>query len=172
VFQASLPEQFAHKENIRAVDDLRPQGAIDRQFLEGKGGAQVGESAEGRAQAEQAGLGALVGGEGVEFVAAHRSQQDRIGGQSRIKSLGRQRRTVLHNRHAADAFGLQFERVAAQGRNLLQYGDCFASDFGADAITGRDQNLQLHACSLCSECKEFFCLPSMQPVERQFTRVL
>src|ERR1035441_4288760 len=63
-------EQFAYEKNVGAFDDFGTQGAIDCKFFECEGGAQVGETTERRADLQQAGLGALIWSERVEFVAS------------------------------------------------------------------------------------------------------
>ena len=60
--EVEAAEKFAHKQNVGAVDDLRAQRAVDGQFFECEGGAQIGEAAESRANGQQASFGTLVGG--------------------------------------------------------------------------------------------------------------
>ena len=89
--------------------------AVDRQLLEREGGPQVGESAQRRANLQQAGLGPLVRGQGIELVAAHCAQQHRVGSQRRIQRVRGQRRSILHNGHAADAL---LGQTQLRGRQL------------------------------------------------------
>ncbi len=131
-------QQLAHKQNIGAFDDLRPQRAVHRQLLERKRGPQIGKSAQRRANLQQSSLGPLVRRKRVEFVAAHRAQQNRIRVERRFQRVGRQRRSVLHNGHAADALFGKHKFVAAQRGDLFQHGNRFAGHFGADAVAGRD----------------------------------
>ena len=112
--------------------------AVDGEFLEGEGGAQVGEAAEGGANCEQAGFGALVGRKGVELVAANGAEEDGVGVERGGEGVGGEGRSVLHDGDAADALVIELERVAAELRNLLQDCDCFVGDFGADAVAGGD----------------------------------
>ena len=54
----------------------------------------------------------------------------------------------MHDGDAADALRVELVSVvAAQLRDFAQHGDCFVGDFGADAVAGSDENLQLHSLS-------------------------
>ncbi len=53
---------------------------------------------------------------------------------------------VLFNGYAADALIVELQRVAAGLRCLLQHRDALLGDFRADAVSGRNQNLQFHSC--------------------------
>ncbi len=58
----------------------------------GDGGAQVGEAAEGLADLQEAGFGALVRGEGVELVVADGADQDGVGVERGVEGGGGERR--------------------------------------------------------------------------------
>ena len=111
-------KQLADEQNVGAFDDLRPQRAVDGEFFEREGGTQIGESAERGANLQQAGFGALVRGQGIEFVAAHRAQQHGVGGERGSERVGGQRRAVLHNRDAADALAIEIELCGRRGLRL------------------------------------------------------
>jgi hypothetical protein len=118
----------------------------------GDGGAQVGEAAEGLADLEQAGLGALVRGEGVELVVADRAHQDGVALERGVERGGGQRRAGGGDGDAADEQGHEGEVVAAELGDGAQDGDCFVGDFGADAVAGEDGYLKLHALSFIVVC--------------------
>ena len=100
-----------------------------------------------RAQSEQTGLGTLACGERIEFVVAHGAQKYGLGIERRSQRAGGQRCAVLFNGYAADAPIVQLERVAAGLRCLFENPDGLLDDFRADAVSGRNQNLQFHSFS-------------------------
>ena len=118
------------------------------ELLEREHRAQVGETAQRGAQLQQARLGALARRQSIELVVTHRAQENRLGIQSGSQGIRRQRCAILLNRHAANAPFVKLQRVAAQVRHFAQYRDALLGDFGADAVSGCDQNLQFHSCSL------------------------
>ena len=67
-------------------------GRVDGEFLEGEGGAQVGEAAECGAELQQAGFGTLVGRKGIELVAADGAEENRVGVERGGECVGGQRR--------------------------------------------------------------------------------
>jgi hypothetical protein len=70
--------QLADDHHVEAGDDLGLQrGEFGR---EGEGGAQIGEHAQPLAEAEQAGLGALVAGDARPLRAADGAHQHGVGG--------------------------------------------------------------------------------------------
>ncbi len=112
--EVEAAEQFADEENVCAVDDFGAERPVDGEFFEGEGGAQVGKAAESGANGKQAGFGALVGGEGVELVAADCAEEDGVGGEGGGEGVGGQRRAVGGDGDAADALVVEGERVAAE----------------------------------------------------------
>ena len=87
---------------------------------------------------KQAGLGALVGSQRVEFIAAHGAEQNCIGVECGCKRVCGQWRAILHNGDAADALRFKIKCVAAEGCDFAQHSDCFVGDFGTDAVAGGD----------------------------------
>ena len=63
------PRPAALKALERDVSE-RSQRAVHREFFKCKSWPKVGEPSESRTQLKQPGFGALVGGKGIEFVAA------------------------------------------------------------------------------------------------------
>ena len=123
---------------------LRAQRRIAGQGLVGKGGPQVGKSAQSLAQLQQPGFGPAIRGERIEFVAAHRSQQHGIALQSCVQRGRRQGRAGLANGISADGHLAELEVMAAELRDRNQDAHCFASNFRTDAISGAHEHSQLH----------------------------
>ena len=77
--EVEAAEEFADEEDVDALGDFGAEGRVFGERGVGDGGAEVGEAAEGLADLQQAGFGALVGGEGVELVVADRAEEDGVG---------------------------------------------------------------------------------------------
>ena len=118
--EVEAAQQFAHEQNVGAIHDLRTQRAVHRQFPERKRGAQIGEPAQLGPNLQQSGFRPLVRGKGIELVAAHRAQQNSIARQCFTQRVGRQRSSVLHDGHAADAAFRKREFVSAQFGHFAQ----------------------------------------------------
>ena len=136
--EVEAAEQFADEEDVGAVDDLGAQRAVDGEFLEGEGRAEIGESAEGGADLKQSGFGALVGRKGIEFVAADGAEQNGVARERVVQvSAG----SGVPSCTMATPPMRRSVKTGSRGRRvrLLRAGrDCFAGDFGADAVAGED----------------------------------
>ncbi len=110
----------------------------------GDGRAQVGEAAEGLADLEQAGFGALVGGEGVELVVADGAEEDGVGLERGFEGRGGERRAGGGDGYSAEEEWGEGEVVAAELGDGFEDVDGFVGDFGADAVAGEDGYLETH----------------------------
>ena len=90
--------------------------------------AKVGEAAEGLAELQKAGFGALVGRERVELVVAYGAEQDGVGVERDVEGGGGEGRAVLRDGDAADEAFDEGEVVAAE----FGYG---AEDVGGLLVT-------------------------------------
>ncbi len=81
--EVEAAEELADEEDVNVFGDLGAQRGAGGEGLEGERRAQVGEAAEGLADLEKAGFGALVGGEGVELVVADGAEEDSVGRRAR-----------------------------------------------------------------------------------------
>ena len=142
--EVEAAEEFADEENVDVFGDLGAQrGAVGERGV-GDGGTQVGEAAEGLADLQQAGFGALVGGEGVEFVVADSAEQDGVAVERGVERCGGERGAGFGDGDAADEAFDEGEVVAAEfGYRAKDVGG-FAGDFGADAVAGEDCNFETH----------------------------
>ena len=141
-------EELADKEDVGAVDDFRAEGRGGGELGVGDGRAEVGETAERLADVEQAGFGAFVGGEGVEFIVADGAKQDGVGAESQVESLLREGGPVRGDGDAAEEGFGEAEVVVAGFGDLAEDGYGFLGDLGADAVAGEDCDVQLHSRSL------------------------
>ncbi len=77
--EVEAAEKLADEEDVGASGDLCFQRRVFAELGVGDGRAQVGEAAQGLADGEQAGLGALVRRERVELVVAHGAEKNGVG---------------------------------------------------------------------------------------------
>ena len=77
--EVEAAEELADEEDVDVLGDFGAQGGVFGERGVGDGGAQVGEAAECLADLQEAGFGALVGGEGVELVVADGAEEDGVG---------------------------------------------------------------------------------------------
>ena len=142
--EVEAAEELADEEDVGVFGDFGAEGRVFRERGVGDGGAQVGEAAEGLADLEEAGFGALVGREGVELVVADGAHQDGVGVERGVEGRGGERRAggvmATPPRRSAD----EGEVVAAELGYGLEDVDGFVGDFGADAVAGEDGYLELH----------------------------
>ena len=89
--EVEAAEELADEEDVDVFGDLGAQRRACRERGVGDRRAQVGEAAEGLADLQQAGFGALVGREGVELVVADRAEQDGVGVERGVEGRGGQR---------------------------------------------------------------------------------
>ena len=109
-------------------------------------GTQIGEQLEVLAQAQQAGLGALVVRHAVPFRPADRAEHHRVGGLralawSRPRSPRRARRRRSRRRGRSRSRMAAAARAFTQATTLLDLGH----HFGADAVAGEQEEFVGHA---------------------------
>ncbi len=145
--EVEAAEQLADEEDVDVFGDFGAErGAFGERGV-GDRGAQVGEAAEGLADLQQTGFGALVGRERVELVVADGAEQDGVGVERGVERGGGERRAGFGDGDAADeAFG-EGEVVAAEFGDGAEDVGGFAGDFGADAVAGEDGNLESHSAT-------------------------
>ena len=150
--EVEAAEQLADEEDVGVFGDFGAEGRVFRERGVGDGGAQVGEAAEGLADLEQAGFGALVGREGVELVVADRAHQDGVGLERGFEGRGGERRAGGVDGDSADEQRDEGEVVAAELGDGFEDVDGFVGDFGADAVAGEDGYLEiLHSADSLSD---------------------
>ncbi len=113
-------------------------GLLMANSLKANAGRKLANPPRCGAQSQQAGLGTLVRGKGIELVSAHGAEKNRIGVERSRQCVGRQRSAVSDDSNAADALEIKIKCVAAQCCNVAQHRDCFVGDFGSDAVAGSD----------------------------------
>ena len=123
---------------------FRTQRRVAGQSLVRKRGPQIGKPTQRLAKLQQSCFGPAIRRQGIEFVAAHRSQQHRIAFQRRVQRGRRQRRARLANGLASDGHLGELEVIAAELCHRSQNAHGFARDFRADPVSGADQNFQFH----------------------------
>ena len=100
--EVEAAEEFADEEDVDVFGDLGAQRRAVGERGVGDGRAQVGEAAEGLADLQQAGFGALVGREGVELVVADRAEQDGVALERGVEGRGGERRAGRGDGDSAD----------------------------------------------------------------------
>ena len=139
-------DQLPDNEEVDALcHDLRLEGAGGSQLGPDLGGAEVGVKAHAGTEAEQAFLGALIAGHPLPLGAAHRTQQDAVGGQALVQLVLRQRVAVLVNGLAAHGSVGIVERMAILFGHLIENTEGLLHDFRAGAIAPDDGNILLHS---------------------------
>ena len=132
--------EFAHDDDVEALDDLALQGRGVGEGRIADRRAQVGEEAEILAQAQQPGLGPRGIGHVRPFRAADGAEQDRVGGlRPGHRGLGDGDLVGVVG-GAADEIGLGLEAdagLAEEGGDLLH----LPHDFGADAVARQEKQL-------------------------------
>ena len=86
--------------------------------------------------------GRLSGGRCVELVVAYGSEQDGVGGEAGVEGRWGSGVPVCGDGDAADEGFVEGEVVGAVVGDLLEDGDGFAGDFGADAVAGEDGDVE------------------------------
>ena len=151
--EVEAAEEFADEEDVGVLGDFGAQGRVFGERGVGDGGAQVGEAAEGLADLEQAGFGALVRREGVELVVADRAEQDGVALERGVEGRGGERRAGGGDGDSADEERDEGEVVAAELGDGFEDVDGFVGDFGADAVAGEDGYLETHSLLLRASAK-------------------
>ena len=142
--EVEAAEELAHEEDVDALGDLGAQRRVVAERGEGEAGAEVRVAAEHLADLQQAGFGALVRREVIELVVADGAEEDGVGVERDVDGLLGQRCAFGSDRDAADESFGEGEVVAAELGDGLEDVDGFAGDFGADAVSGEDGDLELH----------------------------
>ena len=142
--EVETTEQFADEENVGVFNHFRTQRRAVSKRSVGNGGSKIGEAAEGLTNLQQARLGTLVGGQGIEFVVTNCTEQDGIAFKRCIERRSGKRRTSFGDGDAADQAFDKGEVVAAKLGNRTKDVGGFAGDFGADAVAGEDCNFETH----------------------------
>ena len=142
--EVEAAEELADEEDIGRVGDLGLEGRAGGEGLVGDGRAEVGKAAELFADAEEAGLGALRGRERVELVVADGSEEDGVGGEGEVEGGLREWRAGLGDGDAADEGFGEGEGMAAEFGDGTEDVDGFGGDLGADAVAGKDCDVELH----------------------------
>src|SRR6185312_11132172 len=135
-------EQLADEEDVDALGNLRPQRRVfgERRICGRR--AEVREAAKLLANLQQTGFGALIWRQGVELVVSHCAEQNGIGVKAYVDGRLGKRSAFGSDGDAADQRVGECEIMAAElGDGLKDLGG-FARDFGADAVSGEDCNLQ------------------------------
>ncbi len=88
-------QQLADKQNVGAFGHFGAQRGVARQRRVGNGGPQIGKPAQSLAELQKSRFGPAIRGQGIEFVAAHRSQQHGVTFQSGVECRRRQGRAGL-----------------------------------------------------------------------------
>ena len=106
--------------------------------------AQICIYAQSLANPEEALFRPLLGRCVIEFREADRAHQGRVGGGGEPRRFLRERGAGLVNGDAAEQPLRKIQSVIPFGRDVAQYAHCLAGYFGADAVTGKNQNVEIH----------------------------
>src|SRR6185503_7039630 len=136
--EVEAAEEFADEENVGAVDDLGLQRAISGQFFEGEAGAEIREAAEGGANLKESGFGALIGRQGIEFVPAHRAEEDCVAGKGGVESFLGKRGAVAVYSNTADITLVDAERISALPQYIFENSNCLIGNFRSNSIARCD----------------------------------
>ena len=134
--EVQTAEQLAHKQDVGAFRDLRPERRVIRKGLVRDGRPQVRKASERFANLQEAHLGPLARRQIVELVIADSSQQSGVALQGLLQRPIGQWRAVCIDGIAADGKGDVLERMSAEAGHGVQHVDRFLRYVGADAVTG------------------------------------
>jgi hypothetical protein len=137
-------QQFADHQNVSALGDGGLQGRAIGYGLIGNRGAEIGVTAQGHAQLQQARLRAQVAGQVIEVGAADGAQEHGVALQAGVQSGGREGAAASTVGGSAKWFFLELETVAGEAGHSLQYTHRFGRDFRADAVTGENRDFEFH----------------------------
>src|SRR5699024_3340067 len=127
--------QLPHDDEVDALGhDLGLEGAGRGQLGPDFGGAAVGVQAHPGPQPQQALFGALGAGQALPLGAAHRPQQDAVGGQTLVQLVLGQRVAVFVDGLAAHGGVDVVEGVAELFGYFVQHPQGLADDLGAGAV--------------------------------------
>ena len=106
--------------------------------------AQICIYAQSLANPEEAFFRPLLGWCIIEFGEADRAHQGGVGGSGEPRRFLRERGAGFVNGDAAEQPFRKIQCVIPFGRDVAQYAHRFAGHFGPDAITGENQNVEIH----------------------------
>ena len=135
--EVSATEELADEHDIGAFDDFGRKGLLTVSSLNEKQGRRLANLPSAARRPSRPASGRLSGGRVLNSLpptAPSRTASIERGCE-RVRGQGR---AVVDDGDAADALGVEIERVAAEGRDFFQDRDCFVGDFGADAVAGGD----------------------------------
>ena len=142
--------QLAHDHDVEAVDAvaLERGGVGERRVADGR--TEIGEELEVLAQAEKAGLRALVVSDAIPFRAADGAEHHRVGGRCASHGRVRDRRPMRIVGAAADEIGLGLDLGTPSRIHPGDDAGDLGHHFGADAVAGEEEELvSCHARFLC-----------------------
>ena len=150
--------QLAHDHDVEAVDAvaLERGGVGERRVADGR--TEIGEELEVLAQAQKAGLRALVVRDAVPFGAADRAEHHRIGGRCASHGRVRDRLPMRIVGAAADEVGLGLDLGVPSRIHPGDDAGDLGHHFGADAVAGEEQKFVCHA--LRASCVRGWPLPN------------
>ena len=136
--------EFADDQDVQVRDQFLLQRRCVGERREQQRRAQVREQVEAGAQPQQALLRALLHRQVVPLRAAHRAEQNGVGGACRFQRLRRQRRAVLVDGAAAHVRVGEVEVEAER----VEHAHRVRHDLGADAVAWDDEDAMRHGVVL------------------------
>ena len=143
-----VPGELAHHQHVQAVlyqFAFQRGGRLERGEQPGR--AQVGVQPQGRADAQESGLGPLFYREIFPFGPAHRAQEHRVGPQAIVHRLLGQGLAGFVDGRAPDQTGLDAEFVAKLRARRGQHLERLGHDLRANAVARKNGNLKFHTFS-------------------------
>ena len=149
--EVEAAEEFADEEDVCAFSDFGAKGRVVGEGAVGDGGAQVGEATEGFADLQQAGFGALAGGQCVELVVTDGTEEGGVALQGGCEGMVGQGFAVGGDGDAADGQWQELEDVAAMVGDGGDDIDGFVGHFGADAVSFEECDFEVHGSPAASQ---------------------
>ena len=106
--------------------------------------AQIRKHAQSLANSQQPFFGPLLGWCIIEFRETDSAHEGRVGGGGKFRRLVGEGGAGLMNGDAAEQPFGQIQRVIPLVRDMLQHAHSFAGNLGADAVTGEDEDVEVH----------------------------